>query len=103
MVITEQPLMLKNVIFINRLVGENCKEFNETNDQNQFNYWHNQGLNTTKEEFNQYLSSFDNNEKLPLESHLYVVAEKTSFITVFPIKNNTIVLCVWNYGLQTLI
>ena len=41
--------------------------------QNQRNYCHNQGANTTDEEFKEYLSTFNNNEKVPLEAHTYVV------------------------------
>ena len=45
---------------INRLVGENHTAFNKYNAQNQRGYQHNQGANTDDEEFNQYLSTFDN-------------------------------------------
>ena len=79
---------------INRLVGENCTEFNEGNARNQSNYPHNQGANTADEQFKQYLSTFDNNEKLPFGAHPYVVAEKTSLMTVFPNMNNAISLSV---------
>ena len=60
---------------INRLVGENRTSFNESNAINQRNYQHNQGANTAEEEFKEYLSTFDNDEKRPLESHSYVVVD----------------------------
>ena len=54
--------------------------FNEQNSVNQLNYRHNQsGINTVTEDFQSYLSSFEDKEKMPLQNHPFVQKQQGKF------------------------
>ena len=65
---------------VNRLNDTDWEAFNAANASNQWNYQHNQGV-SIDEEFQQYLSSFESDEKLPLEDHPYVKQCQEDFYT----------------------
>ena len=64
---------------IQNLEGPDREAFNQAHVDRQHNYRHNQQTLTADEEYIEYLSTFDTDNKLPLEEHPYVKQQQLQF------------------------
>ena len=65
---------------VERLLNAKIIAFNEKDSVNHINYCHNQGgINAVTEDFQSYLSSFEDDDKMPLQNHCFVQKQQGKF------------------------